>query len=58
MINKYIVANMKMNLTAKEVSNYLKIINDKMFVSNVIICPTSIYIPYFLNNSYDVGPLF
>ncbi len=55
MINKYIVANMKMNLTAKEISNYLKIINDKMFISNVIICPTSIYIPYFLNNSYDVG---
>lgn len=55
MINKYIVVNMKMNLTAKEVSNYLKIINDKIFISNVIICPTSIYIPYFLNHDYDVG---
>ncbi len=55
MINKYIVANMKMNLTAKEISNYLKVINDKIFVSNVVICPTSIYVPYFLNHGYDVG---
>lgn len=55
MINKYIVANMKMNLTAKEISNYLKIINEKVFISNVIICPTSIYLPYFLNHGYDVG---
>lgn len=55
MINKYIVANMKMNLTAKEVGDYLKVINDKIFVSNVVICPTSIYIPYFLNHGYDVG---
>lgn len=55
MINKYIVVNMKMNLTAKEIGDYLKVINETIFISNVIICPTSIYIPYFLNNSYDVG---
>lgn len=55
MINKYIVVNMKMNLTAKEIGDYLKVINGTIFISNVIICPTSIYIPYFLNNSYDVG---
>lgn len=55
MINKYVIANLKMNLTAKDISSYLKILNDKMFVSNVVICPTSIYIPYFLNHSYDVG---
>lgn len=55
MINRYIIANMKMNLTAKDVGEYLKIINDQMFVSNVVICPTSIYIPYFLNHGYDVG---
>ncbi len=55
MINKFVIANLKMNLTTKEISSYLKIINNKMFVSNVVICPTSIYIPYFLNHSYDVG---
>ena len=26
-----------------------------LFLSNVIICPTSIFIPYFLNHNYDVG---
>lgn len=55
MINKYVIANLKMNLTAKEIGEYLNVINDKVFVSNVVICPTSIFIPYFLNNGYDVG---
>ena len=55
MINKYIIANLKMNMSATEISEYLKTINKKIFVSNLIICPTSIYIPYFLNHSYDVG---
>ena len=55
MINKYIIANLKMNLTAKEIGNYLNVINDKVFISNLVICPTNIYIPYFLNHGYDVG---
>ena len=55
MINKYIIANLKMNMSTTEISEYLKKINKKIFVSNLIICPTSIYIPYFLNHSYDVG---
>ena len=55
MINKYIIANLKMNMFTTQISEYLKIISDKMFVSNLIICPTSIYIPYFLNHSYEVG---
>lgn len=55
MINKYVIANLKMNMTAKETSEYLKILDRVMFFSNVVICPTSIYIPYFLNHSYDVG---
>lgn len=55
MINKYIIANLKMNMTTIEISEYLKKINKKIFISNLIICPTSIYIPYFLNHSYDVG---
>lgn len=55
MINKYVIANLKMNMDTKKVSDYLRVINEKMFVSNVVICPTSIYIPYFLNHSYDVG---
>lgn len=55
MINKYVIANLKMNMTAKETSEYLKELDKVMFFSNVVICPTNIYIPYFLNHSYDVG---
>lgn len=54
-MNKYIVANLKMNMTALEVNNYLKVINDKVDSNNVIICPTSIYVPYFLKQNYKVG---
>lgn len=54
MANKLIIANHKMNLDVKELKEYLeglKEINSK----NVVICPTSIYIPYFLNKKFKVG---
>lgn len=54
MENKLIVANHKMNMDAKEANEYLKElgnINNK----NLIICPTSIYIPYFLKKKFEVG---
>lgn len=54
MENKLIIANHKMNMDANELSIYLQElgqINNK----NVVICPTSIYIPYFLKKKYKVG---
>ena len=54
MENKIIVGNIKMNLKFSELSNYLnkfKDINNK----NLIICPSYIYIPYFLNYNFSVG---
>lgn len=54
MDNKIIVANLKMNMVREDISKYLKeisVINN----NKVIICPTSIYIPYFLNHKYTVG---
>ena len=54
MENKLIVANHKMNMDAKEVSEYLKEIGN-INNKNVIICPTSIYIPYFLKKKFEVG---
>lgn len=55
MHNKIIVANLKMDMDVKDVSNYLKIINDKIDDKNIIVCPTSIYMPYFLKQKYQVG---
>lgn len=53
--DKIIVANLKMDMVVKDVSNYLNIINNKINDKNVVICPTSIYIPYFLKQKYQVG---
>ena len=54
MENKLIVGNIKMNMRFGELANYLnqfKNIKNK----NVIICPSYIYIPYFLNYDFSVG---
>lgn len=54
MDNKLIIGNIKMNMKFGELANYLKHfknINNK----NVVICPSYIYIPYFLNYNFSVG---
>lgn len=55
MTNKIIVANLKTSMTLSDTSKYLKEINQKINNHNVIICPSSIYTPYFLNHGYQVG---
>lgn len=55
MINKYIFVNLKSSLLFNDVYNYLNVINDEFFISNLVIFPSNIYIPYFLENKYDVG---
>ena len=56
MVNKkLIVGNLKMNMVADEVSSYLRIVNKNIYSDNVVICPSSIYIPYFLKQRYNVG---
>jgi len=54
MENKLIIANHKMNMDANQVNEYLKELG-KIENKNVVICPTSIYIPYFLKKKYKVG---
>lgn len=49
---KIIAANFKMNLTKKEIDNYLKEIDNKK-VNNVIFFPSNLYIPYF--SKYNIG---
>ena len=53
--NKLIVGNQKMYMSPNEVGEYLKSIIGKITTSNVIICPSSIYIPYFLKHKFSVG---
>ena len=54
MDNKLIIGNIKMNMKFGEIPNYLehfKNINNK----NVVLCPSYIYIPYFLDYNFSVG---
>lgn len=55
MNKKIIVANLKSYMTLGETKNYLRIIGKKNLRNNVIFCPSSIYIPYFLDNDLTVG---
>ena len=54
-MNKIVVANLKNNLSTGDIDKYLNIIDKKINSSNVIICPTSIYLPYFLKHNFQVG---
>lgn len=49
-----VVANLKTNLLAKDLIPYLNTINECK-EKRLVICPTSIYVPYFLKHDYQVG---
>ena len=48
-----IIANLKGNLLPRYIAPYLKEIES--CDSNLVICPSSIYVPYFLKHNYSVG---
>lgn len=52
---KIVVGNLKTKMDIEDVSRYLQVINKEIINPEVIICPTSIYIPYFLKQRYQVG---
>lgn len=54
MENKIIIGNMKMYMNIDEIKNYLNVVDSKLS-DNVIICPSNIYIPYFLDKNILVG---
>ena len=45
-----VVGNLKMYMTYEDVLNYKDNVPD-----DVIVCPSSIFVPYFLNHKYQVG---
>lgn len=48
------MCNLKNNLLVKDLNNYLDQIN-QIANKNIVICPSTIYIPYFLKHQYNVG---
>lgn len=55
MDKKLVVANLKMYMDKEDVVNYLQTIATKISKNSVVLCPASIYIPYFLANGFEVG---
>lgn len=53
--SKIVIANHKMNMLSNDINEYLKNIKKEINIENIIICPTSIYIPYFLKQNFRVG---
>ena len=53
MENKLLILNMKMYMDINDIKNYIK--NVKIESDNVIICPTAIYLPYFVKNYKNVA---
>lgn len=53
--NKLVIANHKNYMNLNEISKYLKKANEKITSKQVVICPSSIYIPYFIKHDYEVG---
>lgn len=49
---KLVVGNMKMNLTALEINNYVKELDKKNYNEQVVLAPSFIYLPYFIGKSY------
>ncbi|MEG2609817.1 MAG: triose-phosphate isomerase [Bacilli bacterium] len=54
-MNKIVVANLKMNMTFLETNEYIKELDQNILDKNVIICPSSLYLPLYLNKNYSVG---
>lgn len=54
MDSKIIVGNIKMNLKFTDIYGYLKHF-ENIKKPNLIICPSYLYIPYFLKYNFDVG---
>lgn len=50
---KLLFANLKMNLTMDEVTNYKQVI-EKSDITNLVICPSNIYLSLLKSNKYDL----
>ena len=52
---KIVIGNQKTYMSISEIGEFLKEITGKGLTSNVVICPSSVYIPYFLKHRYGIG---
>lgn len=53
--NKLIIGNQKMYMSLEDVSVFLKSVIGKIDSPNVVICPSTIFVPYYLKHKFGVG---
>ena len=53
--NKLIIGNQKMYMSLENVGDFLKTVIGKIDSENVIICPSTIFVPYYLKQKFDVA---
>lgn len=54
-MEKIVVANMKMNLKINDIKNYIEEMNKIQCTKRFVVCPSSLYLPYFINKDYAIG---
>lgn len=53
--SKIVIGNHKNYMNLNDISKFLKKANEKINTTRVIICPSNLYVPYFIKHGYDVG---
>lgn len=52
---KMMVGNFKMNLNQTEILDYIRLIQVNPYYKDAVYCPSSIYLPYFVQSNIPVG---
>lgn len=55
MKSKIVIGNLKSYMTLADIKNYIRLIDKKINSNNVIICPSNIYVPYFIEKNIKIG---
>lgn len=54
-MKKIIAFNFKMNFNYNEVRDYISNIKGKLNNKNIVLCPPTIFLPYFISDEYSLG---
>lgn len=54
-MDKIVAFNFKMNFNYNEIRDYISKIKGKLNNKNIILCPPTIFLPYFISDEYSLG---
>ncbi len=55
MEDKLIILNMKMFMHKKQIKDYIHVLKNSVLNENIVVCPTTIFIPYFIGLKCSIG---